>query len=225
MRAAAEAAHGGPVPFVLTARAENYLHGRVDLADTIARLQAYQEAGADVLFAPRVVDPAELRQLLAAVDRPVSVLVTPGRPERGELAELGVSRISVGGAIAAAAYGFAVDAVHRAAATQGTPELLGAGGRRPRRHGRQLRGPFSRLTATVTSISTAPPRGSAATPMAERVWRPASPKTSARTLAGAVHHGGLLVEVRRRRDIARHGEHPARCDRAIRARPPARRAR
>jgi 2-methylisocitrate lyase-like PEP mutase family enzyme len=111
VRAAADAAHNGPVPFVLTARAENYLHGRKDLADTIARLQAYQEAGADVLFAPRVVDPAELRQLLAAVDVPVSVLVTPDAPTIGELAELGVSRISVGGAIAVAAYGFAVDAV------------------------------------------------------------------------------------------------------------------
>ncbi len=111
VRAAAEAAHGGPVPFVLTARAENYLHGRVDLADTIARLQAYQEAGADVLFAPRVVDPGELRQLLDSVDKPVSVLVLPNAPTVGELAELGVSRISVGGAIAVAAYGYAVEAV------------------------------------------------------------------------------------------------------------------
>jgi 2-methylisocitrate lyase-like PEP mutase family enzyme len=111
VRAAAEAAHKGPVRFVLTARAENYLHGRVDLADTIARLQAYQEAGADVLFAPRVVDPAELRQLLAAVDVPVSVLITPDAPPISELAELGVSRISVGGAIAAASYGVAVEAV------------------------------------------------------------------------------------------------------------------
>jgi 2-methylisocitrate lyase-like PEP mutase family enzyme len=99
------------VNFVLTARAENYLHGRKDLADTIARLQAYQEAGADVLFAPRVVDPTELRQLLAAVDVPVSVLITPDAPTVGVLAELGVSRISVGGAIAAATYGFAVEAV------------------------------------------------------------------------------------------------------------------
>ena len=111
VRAAAEAAHGGPVPFVLTARAENYLHGRVDLDDTITRLQAYQEAGADVLFAPRVVDPAELRSLLAAVDRPVSVLLTPGAPPIGALAELGVARISVGGAITAAAYGTAIEAV------------------------------------------------------------------------------------------------------------------
>jgi 2-methylisocitrate lyase-like PEP mutase family enzyme len=120
VQAAAEAAHAGPVPFVLTARAENYLHKRVDLADTIARLQAYQEAGADVLFAPRVVDPAELRTLLAAVDRPVSVLLTPGAPAIGELAALGVSRISVGGAIAAASYGLAVRAVQELQ-EQGTP--------------------------------------------------------------------------------------------------------
>jgi 2-methylisocitrate lyase-like PEP mutase family enzyme len=111
VRAAAEAARSGPAPFVLTARAENHLHGRTDLADTIARLQAYQEAGADVLFAPRVVDPADLRALLASVDRPVSVLVLPGAPTVGELAELGVSRISVGGAITAAAYGAAINAV------------------------------------------------------------------------------------------------------------------
>jgi 2-methylisocitrate lyase-like PEP mutase family enzyme len=111
VRAAAEAAHAGPVPFVLTARAENYLHGRKDLADTIARLQAYQEAGADVLFAPRVVDPAELRQLMAAVDVPVNVLITPGAPPIHELAKFGVSRISVGGAIAVASYGYAVEAV------------------------------------------------------------------------------------------------------------------
>jgi 2-methylisocitrate lyase-like PEP mutase family enzyme len=111
VRAAAEAAHGGPVPFVLTARAENYLHGREDLGDTIGRLQAFQEAGADVLFAPRVVDPVELRQLLSSVDLPVSVLVLPGAPDVGELAELGVSRVSVGGAIAVAAYGAAINAV------------------------------------------------------------------------------------------------------------------
>lgn len=112
VRAAAEAAHGGASRFVLTARAENYLHGRPDLADTIARLQAYQEAGADVLFAPRVTDPDDLRQLLAAVGVPVNVLATPGAPSVGQLAQLGVSRISVGGAIAAAAYGAAINAVN-----------------------------------------------------------------------------------------------------------------
>jgi 2-methylisocitrate lyase-like PEP mutase family enzyme len=113
VRAAAEAAHSGPTPLVLTARAENYLHGRVDLADTIARLQAYQEAGADVLFAPRVVEPAELRQLLSAVDRPVNVLLVPGAPTVDQLAELGVSRISIGGAVAAASYGYAIEAVRQ----------------------------------------------------------------------------------------------------------------
>ncbi len=127
VRAAAEAAHGGAVHFVLTARAENHLHGRDDLADTITRLQTYQEAGADVLFAPRVVDPADLRTLLAAVDRPVSVLVTPDAPAIGALAELGVSRISVGGAIAVASYGFAVEAV-RQLQEQGTPNYWEAAG-------------------------------------------------------------------------------------------------
>jgi 2-methylisocitrate lyase-like PEP mutase family enzyme len=111
VRAAAEAAHGGDVSVVLTARAENYLHGRRDLGDTIARLQAYQEAGADVLFAPRVVDPVELQQLISSVDLPVSVLVVPGAPTVAELATLGVSRISVGGAVAVAAYGAAVNAM------------------------------------------------------------------------------------------------------------------
>jgi 2-methylisocitrate lyase-like PEP mutase family enzyme len=120
VRAAAETAHSGPVRFVLTARAENYLHGRKDLADTIARLQAYQEAGADVLFAPRVVEPGELGRLLAEVDVPVSVLVTPNAPPVPQLAELGVSRISVGGAIAVASYGFAVAAVKQLR-DQGTP--------------------------------------------------------------------------------------------------------
>ncbi len=98
--AAAEAAHAGPVHLVLTARAENYLHGRADLADTIARLRRYQEAGADVLYAPGVTKPAELRELIAAVDAPVNVLAKPGVPPVAELAEMGASRISVGGAFA-----------------------------------------------------------------------------------------------------------------------------
>jgi 2-methylisocitrate lyase-like PEP mutase family enzyme len=98
--AAAEAAHAGPVHLVLTARAENYLHGRHDLADTIARLHAYQEAGADVLYAPGVTKAAELRELIAAVDRPVNVLARPGVPPVPELAEMGARRISVGGAFA-----------------------------------------------------------------------------------------------------------------------------
>jgi 2-methylisocitrate lyase-like PEP mutase family enzyme len=110
VRAAAEAGHAGGPGFVLTARCENYLHGRIDLADTIRRLQAYQEAGADVLFAPRVIDPAELRTLLAEVDRPVNVLILPDAPDVGELAELGVARISVGGGFAWSAMAGLIDA-------------------------------------------------------------------------------------------------------------------
>ncbi len=108
--AAAQAAHAGPVPFVLTARAENYLHGRPDLADTIARLQAYQEAGADVLYAPGLRDVNDIRQLIREVDRPVNVLAVPGAPTVPELAEAGASRISVGGAFAYAALGALVSA-------------------------------------------------------------------------------------------------------------------
>jgi 2-methylisocitrate lyase-like PEP mutase family enzyme len=108
--AAAEAAHAGPVRLVLTARAENYLHGRPDLADTIARLQAYQAAGADVLYAPGLTSLADIRQVITAVDRPVNVLAVAGAPSVGELAEAGVSRVSVGGAFAFAALGALVDA-------------------------------------------------------------------------------------------------------------------
>jgi 2-methylisocitrate lyase-like PEP mutase family enzyme len=131
VRAAVEVAHRGPERVVVTARAENYLHGRTDLADTIARLQAYQAAGADVLFAPRVEDPAELRQLLAAVDVPVSVLAGPSAPNVAELAELGVSRISVGGAFAVAAYGALVEAATelRDQGTYGYWERTKTGGR------------------------------------------------------------------------------------------------
>jgi len=101
--AAAQAAHSGPVHLVLTARAENYLHGRPDLAETIERLQAYQEAGADVLFAPGIRAGADLRQLIASVDRPVNVLPGADAPSVAELAAIGVARISVGGSFAFAA--------------------------------------------------------------------------------------------------------------------------
>lgn len=116
--AAAEAAHRGPVRLVLTARAENYLRGRPDLADTIARLQAFQEAGADVLYAPGLTDRAEIRELVASVDRPVNVLAMPGVPTVPELAELGVRRVSVGGSFAFAALGALAEAGR---------ELLGQG--------------------------------------------------------------------------------------------------
>jgi 2-methylisocitrate lyase-like PEP mutase family enzyme len=110
VRAAAEAAHRGPVRLVLTARAENFIHGRPDLADTVSRLQRYQEAGADVLFAPGVVQAGELRQLVAEVDRPVSVLALPGAPPVADLADIGVRRVSVGGAFAWVALGALVEA-------------------------------------------------------------------------------------------------------------------
>ena len=80
--AAAAAAAAAPGPLVLTARAENYLHGRPDLADTIRRLQAYQEAGADVLYAPGLTSLADIRAVVSSVDRPVNVLTLRGRPVR-----------------------------------------------------------------------------------------------------------------------------------------------
>src|SRR4051812_10839817 len=103
--AAAEAAHGGPGRIVLTARSENFLHGRKDLADTIARLQAFQEAGADVLYAPGIYRADDIRSIVESVDRPVNVLARPGAPTVAELAELGVARISVGGGFAFVAAG------------------------------------------------------------------------------------------------------------------------
>jgi 2-methylisocitrate lyase-like PEP mutase family enzyme len=106
--AAAAAAHAGD--FVLTARAENYLHGRPDLADTIARLQAYQEAGADVLYAPGLTSIEDIRLVIRETDRPLNVLAMPGVPPVAELAEAGVSRVSVGGAFAYAALGALVSA-------------------------------------------------------------------------------------------------------------------
>ena len=103
-------AHRGPVRMVLTARAENFIKGRPDLADTIARLQAYQEAGADVLYAPGLTDLADIRSVVSSVDRPVNVLALPDGPTVAELAEAGVRRISVGGAFAFAAYGAMIEA-------------------------------------------------------------------------------------------------------------------
>ena len=110
--AAAEAAHGGEVRLVLTARAENYLRGNPDLGDTIARLQAYQAAGADVLYAPALDSPDDIRALVASVDAPVNVLARRRAPPVQELAALGVKRISVGGAFAFAALGELVEAAN-----------------------------------------------------------------------------------------------------------------
>jgi 2-methylisocitrate lyase-like PEP mutase family enzyme len=98
VRAAAGAARSLPFPFTLTARAENYLHGRPDLKDTIRRLQAYQEAGADVLYAPGLTSKEDITEVVRSVDRPVNVLM--GLQGVGltleDLSAIGVRRISVG---------------------------------------------------------------------------------------------------------------------------------
>ncbi len=119
VRAAAEAAHGSG--FVLTARAENFLHGRRDLKDTISRLQAYQQAGADVLFAPGLRTAEEIRAITSSVDRPVNVIMGLKGVHFtvAELAALGVKRISVGSSLARAAIG-AFMAAAREMAEHGT---------------------------------------------------------------------------------------------------------
>jgi 2-methylisocitrate lyase-like PEP mutase family enzyme len=129
--AAAEAAHGGPVRLVLTARAENYLHGRPDLDDTIARLQSYQAAGADVLYAPGLADPHDIRRVVGAVDLPVNVLLLPTSPTVGELGSMGVKRVSLGGALSVVAVGAACNAA-REVLEQGTHTFwsVAADGRR-----------------------------------------------------------------------------------------------
>lgn len=124
--AAAETAHRSG-DFVLTARSENYLHGRQDLADTILRLQRFQEAGADVLYAPALVAIEDIRAVVSSVDRPVNVLTVPGLPSVAELAAAGVARISVGGGFAFAAFG-AVAAAGRELLDEGTYGWMGGAG-------------------------------------------------------------------------------------------------
>lgn len=119
VQAAAEAASGQP--FLLTARAENHLWGRPDLDDTIRRLQAFAQAGADVLYAPGLPDIAAIRTVCASVDKPVNVVMGLGGPvySTAELAEAGVRRISVGGSFARAAWGGLLRAAQEVSA-QGT---------------------------------------------------------------------------------------------------------
>jgi 2-methylisocitrate lyase-like PEP mutase family enzyme len=90
---------------LLTARAENHLHGAGSLEDTIERLCAYRDAGADVVYAPGLVRPDDIEQVVRSVGIPVNVLAMPGGPSVSELADLGVRRVSTGGALAWAAYG------------------------------------------------------------------------------------------------------------------------
>lgn len=108
VRAAVAAARSLPVPFVLTARAENFLHGRPDLDDTIRRLTAFAEAGADCLYAPGLPDMESIQKVVAAVaPKAVNVLSGPrsGLVAQEVLAAAGVRRISIGGSLARAAYG------------------------------------------------------------------------------------------------------------------------
>ena len=107
IRAAAEVVRSLPFPFMLTARAENYLVGKPDLKDTIERLQVYQEAGANVLYAPGVTSRDEIETLVRSVDRPVNVLmgIKGVQHTLAELTELGVRRISVGSTLARCALG------------------------------------------------------------------------------------------------------------------------
>jgi 2-methylisocitrate lyase-like PEP mutase family enzyme len=107
IRAAAEVVRSLPFTFTLTARAENYLVGRPDLSDTIERLQAYQEAGADVLYAPGLKSREEIAAVVNSVDRPVNVVMgLQGlQMSRAELSAIGVRRISVGSALSRAALG------------------------------------------------------------------------------------------------------------------------
>jgi 2-methylisocitrate lyase-like PEP mutase family enzyme len=107
IRAAAEAAGALPFPFTLTARAENYLVGRPDLKDTIKRLQVYEEAGADVLYAPGLTRKEDIVSLVSSVGRPVNVIMGLQGVclSLTELSEIGVKRISVGSALSRAAFG------------------------------------------------------------------------------------------------------------------------
>jgi 2-methylisocitrate lyase-like PEP mutase family enzyme len=123
-----------PFPFMLTARAENHIRGNPDLDDTIARLQSYQEAGADVLYAPGLSALDDIRRVVSSVDRPVNVLAIPGAPTVAELASAGVKRISVGGAFTYVALGALAEAGRELleAGTYGfwTTALAGAGAAR-----------------------------------------------------------------------------------------------
>lgn len=113
IRAAVEAARTLPHAFTLTARAENYITGRPELADTIQRLQAYQEAGADVLYAPGITSIGEVAELVRSVDRPVNVLAPLPAADWSldSLSRIGVRRVSVGGALYRAAMGAFLRAV------------------------------------------------------------------------------------------------------------------
>jgi len=116
---AAEAARAFDPPLVLTGRAENHLHGIDDLDDTIARLVAYRDAGADCVYAPALTTVEQISAVVGAVGVPVNVLALPSTPPVSVLAELGVRRASTGSLLAGAAYG-ALAAAARELAGEGT---------------------------------------------------------------------------------------------------------
>jgi len=126
---AAVAAAGDDI--VLTARADNYFRGVPDLDDTIARLKAFEAAGAHVLYAPGLESIDDIRAVIAAVSRPVNVLMRPKGPKVSELADAGVARITVGGSFAFAALGALVEAATelRDAGTTGYARLSAVGQR------------------------------------------------------------------------------------------------
>ena len=121
VREAARIAHALPVPFMLTARAENLIHGRSDMGDTIRRLRAYEAAGADVLYAPGLRNLDEVRQVVGALNNPVNVVTGWLDPDLtlAQLSEAGARRISVGGALSRLALATFVDA-GRAMQTHGS---------------------------------------------------------------------------------------------------------
>jgi 2-methylisocitrate lyase-like PEP mutase family enzyme len=112
--AAVEAARGLDFPLTLTARAENMIRGNPDLADTIARLRAYEEAGVDVLFAPGLRDADQIQEVASAITKPLSVLAVPGL-SGAEMAAAGAQRISLGGRLASTAVAAMASAAHRIA--------------------------------------------------------------------------------------------------------------
>lgn len=124
MAAAAEAARALPFPFVLVGRAENFLHGRPELDDTIRRLQAFEAAGADALYAPGLTRPEDIRAVCASVSKPVNVVMGLAGVQGtaftvAELAALGVRRISLGSSLVRAALSAFVSAA-REIQEQGT---------------------------------------------------------------------------------------------------------
>jgi 2-methylisocitrate lyase-like PEP mutase family enzyme len=122
--AAVEAARSLPFPFMLTARAENHIRGNPDLDDTIARLQAFERAGADVLFAPGLRTPEEIRTVCDAVSRPLNVLALPGM-SLDDIVGAGAQRVSLGGGLACVAvkaFADAAQAIH----DRGDLSVLGA---------------------------------------------------------------------------------------------------